>query len=215
MSTIDPLVTDRLAQSGGERGCAFVDAPVGRLASHAERGESLSWSARRTTRLRARQAAVRGDGHDHSSLRRRPAPACGRSSSTTIWRSCRASSTPRRSRCVSASASSLAKTLDVLSRDDGDQRPAEDRVASQGAEGRHRAGLHDRSGAQGSDADRRSGQRRTGAAAVGAAAREAFSSLAAEATAAKDFSAMVDVLCDLAQIARARLSTTRVANLKI
>jgi 4-hydroxybutyrate dehydrogenase/sulfolactaldehyde 3-reductase len=41
MSTIDPLVTDRLAVAASERGIGFVDAPVGRLASHAERGESL------------------------------------------------------------------------------------------------------------------------------------------------------------------------------
>jgi 4-hydroxybutyrate dehydrogenase/sulfolactaldehyde 3-reductase len=41
MSTIDPRVTDRLAASANERGIAFVDAPVGRLASHAERGECL------------------------------------------------------------------------------------------------------------------------------------------------------------------------------
>lgn len=41
MSTIDPLVTDRLAAAARGRGLAFVDAPVGRLASHADRGESL------------------------------------------------------------------------------------------------------------------------------------------------------------------------------
>ncbi len=41
MSTIDPLVTDRLAEAARGRGVAFVDAPVGRLASHADRGESL------------------------------------------------------------------------------------------------------------------------------------------------------------------------------
>jgi 4-hydroxybutyrate dehydrogenase/sulfolactaldehyde 3-reductase len=41
MSTIDPLVTDRLAAASAARGIAFADAPVGRLASHAERGESL------------------------------------------------------------------------------------------------------------------------------------------------------------------------------
>jgi 4-hydroxybutyrate dehydrogenase/sulfolactaldehyde 3-reductase len=41
MSTIDPLVTDRLAADAAARGLAFADAPVGRLASHAERGESL------------------------------------------------------------------------------------------------------------------------------------------------------------------------------
>ena len=41
MSTIDPLVTDRLAAEATRSGFAFADAPVGRLASHAERGESL------------------------------------------------------------------------------------------------------------------------------------------------------------------------------
>lgn len=41
MSTIDPLVTDRLAAVAATRGIAFADAPVGRLASHAERGECL------------------------------------------------------------------------------------------------------------------------------------------------------------------------------
>ena len=41
MSTIDPLVTDRLAAAAAAKGIGFVDAPVGRLASHAERGECL------------------------------------------------------------------------------------------------------------------------------------------------------------------------------
>ena len=41
MSTIDPLVTDRLALAAAAKRCGFVDAPVGRLVSHAVRGESL------------------------------------------------------------------------------------------------------------------------------------------------------------------------------
>lgn len=41
MSTIDPMVTDRLAKAAAAKGLGFVDAPVGRLASHADRGESL------------------------------------------------------------------------------------------------------------------------------------------------------------------------------
>ena len=41
MSTVDPLLTDRAASAAAGKGIAFVDAPVGRLASHAERGESL------------------------------------------------------------------------------------------------------------------------------------------------------------------------------
>ena len=41
MSTIDPETTDRLARLAKARGIGFVDAPVGRLASHSDRGESL------------------------------------------------------------------------------------------------------------------------------------------------------------------------------
>ena len=41
MSTVDPLTTDALARKADGKGIAFVDAPVGRLASHADRGESL------------------------------------------------------------------------------------------------------------------------------------------------------------------------------
>lgn len=41
MSTIDPDTTDRLARAAAVKGVAFVDAPVGRLASHADRGDSL------------------------------------------------------------------------------------------------------------------------------------------------------------------------------
>ena len=41
MSTVDPLATDRLAAALQGAGMSLVDAPVGRLATHADRGESL------------------------------------------------------------------------------------------------------------------------------------------------------------------------------
>lgn len=41
MSTIDPLVTDKIAALALDNGLRFADAPVGRLAQHADRGESL------------------------------------------------------------------------------------------------------------------------------------------------------------------------------
>jgi 4-hydroxybutyrate dehydrogenase/sulfolactaldehyde 3-reductase len=41
MSTVDPETTDALAAACAAKGLGFVDAPVGRLAAHAERGESL------------------------------------------------------------------------------------------------------------------------------------------------------------------------------
>ena len=41
MSTIDPLATDRLNAAAQAHGLTMADAPVGRLAEHADRGESL------------------------------------------------------------------------------------------------------------------------------------------------------------------------------
>ena len=41
MSTIDPLATDRLSAAATQHGLTMVDAPVGRLAEHADRGECL------------------------------------------------------------------------------------------------------------------------------------------------------------------------------
>jgi 4-hydroxybutyrate dehydrogenase/sulfolactaldehyde 3-reductase len=41
MSTVNPLATDRIALRLAGKDMSFVDAPVGRLASHADRGESL------------------------------------------------------------------------------------------------------------------------------------------------------------------------------
>lgn len=41
LSTIDAKGTDRVASACAAKGIAFVDAPIGRLALHAERGESL------------------------------------------------------------------------------------------------------------------------------------------------------------------------------
>lgn len=41
MSTIDPFETDRVASALAAKGMSMVDAPVGRLAVHADRGECL------------------------------------------------------------------------------------------------------------------------------------------------------------------------------
>jgi 4-hydroxybutyrate dehydrogenase/sulfolactaldehyde 3-reductase len=41
MSTVDTGTVDRLATAAAERGLSFADAPVGRLAAHADKGQSL------------------------------------------------------------------------------------------------------------------------------------------------------------------------------
>ena len=71
MSTVDPLLTDRIAAAAAEKGIAFVDAPVGRLASSC-RARRIAVHGRRDGRgVCAREAAARSDGHDDPSLRRR------------------------------------------------------------------------------------------------------------------------------------------------
>lgn len=41
LSTVLPQTSDALAEAAAAKGCFFVDAPIGRLAEHADRGESL------------------------------------------------------------------------------------------------------------------------------------------------------------------------------
>lgn len=41
MSTVDPATCDTLASAALDKGLAYADSPVGRLAAHADRGESL------------------------------------------------------------------------------------------------------------------------------------------------------------------------------
>jgi 4-hydroxybutyrate dehydrogenase / sulfolactaldehyde 3-reductase len=41
MSTVDPMTTDKVSAALAAKGMAMVDAPIGRLAAHADRGESL------------------------------------------------------------------------------------------------------------------------------------------------------------------------------
>ena len=41
LSTVDPVTTDKLSVALAAKGMSMVDSPIGRLASHAERGECL------------------------------------------------------------------------------------------------------------------------------------------------------------------------------
>ena len=69
MSTVDPHTTDQLARDAMAKGLGFVDAPVGRLASHAERGDSLFHGGRLGRRFCQGQTASRSDGKCDLSLR--------------------------------------------------------------------------------------------------------------------------------------------------
>ena len=103
---------------------------------------------------------------------------------------------------------SLKKTLDVHPRHDRDERPARDRLASEGPEGRHSS--------QGSRSISRTriltlivnaANAANVPMPVAAVAREAFSVARSRGYGAKDFSSIVDVLCDIAGIEKPRLNS--------
>ena len=137
MSTIDPLVTDRLAAEAAASGFTFADAPVGRLASHAERGESLFMVgasddvfARIKPMLEAMGTTIHhcggvGTGHAHEAREQLP-----RDHLVPAQR--------RGDRAVAALRPHAREDARRHPRHDGDERPAQDRVAVEGAQGRRR-----------------------------------------------------------------------------
>jgi 4-hydroxybutyrate dehydrogenase/sulfolactaldehyde 3-reductase len=205
LSTIEPEMTDKLHEQAKARGFRAVDAPIGRLAWHAERGESLFMVG-----------AERDDFDEVKPL----LEAMG----TTIHY-CGPGGTGTRTKLVNnylaiiscqlnAEALSLsqrfgldlATTLDVIHGTTatngqlkvnwpnkvlaGDTDPGftidlahKDLTLIVGAANQARVPVP-----------------------VAAAAREAFSTARARGYGSQDFSAMVDVLCDLAQAERARTS---------
>lgn len=204
MSTIDPLVTDRLAAAAVAKGCAFVDAPVGRLASHADRGECLFMVG----------------ATDESLLRVRPLlEAMG----TTIHH-CGGTGAGMRTKLVNNYLAiiscqlnaealalsqrfglSLEKTLEVIhgtTATNGQLRIAWPAKVLQGdIEPGFTIDLAHKDLTLIVEAANTAGVPMP----VAAAAREAFSAARVLGYGAKDFSAMVDVLCDLARIEKPRL----------
>jgi 4-hydroxybutyrate dehydrogenase/sulfolactaldehyde 3-reductase len=204
MSTVDPLLTDRIAAAAAEKGIAFVDAPVGRLAAHAERGESL-FMVGATAEAFARVKPL--------------LEAMG----TTIHH-CGGAGTGMRTKLVNnylaivscafnAEALALSqrfgltleKTLDVVHGTTATNGQLKIAWAAKVLKGDTEPGFT-------IDLAHKDLTLIVDAAntvrvpmPIGAAARESFSAARTQGQGAKDFSAMVDILCDLAHIDRPRL----------
>lgn len=205
MSTVDPLLTDRAATAAAAKGIDFVDAPVGRLAAHAERGESLFMAG----------------GTAEAFARVRPLlEAMG----TTIHH-CGGAGTGMRTKLVNnylaivscafnAEALALSqrfglsieKTLDVIhgtTATNGQLRIAwANKVLKGDTEPGFTIDLAHKDLTLIVDAANTARVPMP----IGAAARESFSAARTQGQGARDFSAMADVLCDLARITRPRLS---------
>jgi 4-hydroxybutyrate dehydrogenase/sulfolactaldehyde 3-reductase len=204
MSTIDPMVTDRLAATAIARGCAFVDAPVGRLASHAERGESLFMvGAEPETFARVKPLLdAMGTTVHHCG-------AVGTGIRTKLVNNYLAIvSCAFNAEALALSQQfglSLEKTLDVIHGTTATNGQLRIAWPSKVLKGDTDPGFT-------IDLAHKDLTLIVDAAndvkvpvPIAAAARESFSSARGAGAGAKDFSAMVDVLCDRAQIARPRL----------
>ena len=204
MSTVDPLLTDRLAAAASDKGCVFVDAPVGRLAAHAERGESLFMVgatdeafARVKPLLEAMGTVIYHCGGPGAGMRTKlvnnylAITSCAFNAEAIAL--------------AQRFGLSLEKTLDVIhgtTATNGQLKiawPA--KVLKGDTEPGFTIDLAHKDLTLIVDAANAAKVPMP----IGAAAREAFSVARAHGQGAKDFSAMADVLCDLAHITRPRL----------
>jgi 4-hydroxybutyrate dehydrogenase/sulfolactaldehyde 3-reductase len=204
MSTVDPLLTDRLAAGAGAKGIAFVDAPVGRLASHAERGESLfmvgataQGFARVKPLLEAMGTTIHHCGGPGSGMRTK-----------LVNNYLAIVSCAFNAEALALSQRfglSLEKTLDVVhgtTATNGQLKIAwANKVLKGDTEPGFTIDLAHKDLTLIVDAARASQVPMP----IGATALESFSAARAHGEGKKDFSAMVDILCDIARIDRPRL----------
>lgn len=205
MSTIDPLLTDRVAAAAAGKGIVFVDAPVGRLASHAERGESLfmvgataDGFARVSPLLEAMGTTIHHCGGAGTGIRTK-----------LVNNYLAIVSCAFNAEALALSQQfglSLEKTLDVVHGTTATNGQLKIAWAAKVLKGDTSPGFT-------IDLAHKDLTLIVDAAhavkvpmPIGAAAREAFSAARIQGQGAKDFSAMADVMCDFAHIPRPRLS---------
>jgi 4-hydroxybutyrate dehydrogenase / sulfolactaldehyde 3-reductase len=204
MSTIDPRVTDRIAAMAAAKGVGFADAPVGRLASHAERGESLFMVgaadevfARVKPMLDAMGTTVHHCGGAGAGMRTKLV------NNYLAIISCQLNA-----EAIALSQRfglSLEKTLDVIHGTTATNGQLKIAWPAKVLKGDTTPGFtidlahKDLSLiVEAANADKVPVP-------IAAAAREAFSAARSQGHGAKDFSAVVDILCDLAGITKPRL----------
>jgi 4-hydroxybutyrate dehydrogenase/sulfolactaldehyde 3-reductase len=206
MSTIDPLVTDRLAGAAREKSVAFVDAPVGRLAAHAERGESLFMVgadddafARVKPLLEAMGNTIHHCGGVGTGMRTKLV------NNYLAIISCQLNA-----EAIALSQRfglSLRKTLDVLYGTTATNGQLAIAWPAKVLKGDTEPGFTIDLAHKDLTLIVNAGNAVKVPMPVAAVAREAFSTARAQGYGGKDFSSIVDVLCDIAQIEKPRLNT--------
>jgi 4-hydroxybutyrate dehydrogenase / sulfolactaldehyde 3-reductase len=205
MSTIDPAVTDALAAAARAAGMDFADAPVGRLASHAERGESLFMVgaeppvfARITPMLEAMGTTIHHCGGVGTGMRTKLV------NNYLAIISCQLNA-----EAIALSQRfglSLEKSLDVIHGTTATNGQLKIAWPSKVLKGDVAPGFTIDLAHKDLSLIVDAANAARVPVPIAAAAREAFSTARAEGHGAKDFSAMVDVLCARAGITPPRLS---------
>ena len=203
LSTIDPETTDALHEAAKQKGCSAIDAPIGRLAWHADRGESLFM--------------VGGEQKDFETIK----PLLEAMGTTIHY--CGPGGTGTRTKLVNnylaiilcqlnAEALALTKrfgldlatTLDVIHGTTATNGQLKVNWPNKVLAGDTDPGFTIDLAHKDLSLIVQAANASRVPVPVAAAAREAFSTARARGYGGQDFSAMVDVLCDLAQIERAR-----------
>ena len=204
-STVDPLLTDRLAAEAARRGSGFADAPLGRLASHAERGESLFMVGagdRDFTRLKPLLDAM-GTTIHHCG-------AVGTGIRTKLVNNYLAIvSCAFNAEAVALSQKfglSLEKTLDVVHGTTATNGQLKMAWATKVFKGDTEPGFAIDLAHKDLTLIVNAANAAQVPMPIGAVAREAFNNARAQGHGAKDFSAMGDIHCEIAHVARPRLS---------
>ena len=205
MSTIDPIATDRLAQAAAEKGCSFMDAPVGRLASHADRGECLFMVgatdadfARARPLFEAMGTTIHHCGPPGSGMRTKLV------NNYLAIVSCQLNAEALA--LCQRFGLSLPKTLDVLHGTTATNGQLKINWASKVLKGDVEPGFTIDLAHKDLTLIVEAANAARVPMPVGAAAREAFSTARSRGFGPSDFSAMVDALCDVADIPKPRLS---------
>ena len=204
MSTVDPLLTDLLAAAATEKGIAFVDAPVGRLASHAERGESLFMvgaTAEAFARVRPLLEAMGTTIHHCGG------PGTGmRTKLVNNYLAIVSCAFNAEALALSQRFGlSLEKTLDVVHGTTATNGQLKIAWASKVLKGDTAPGFTIDLAHKDLTLIVNAARECRVPMPIGVTALESFTAARTHGEGAKDFSAMVDVLCDRAQIARPRL----------
>jgi 4-hydroxybutyrate dehydrogenase / sulfolactaldehyde 3-reductase len=206
LSTIEPEVTDKLHAAAKAKGCKAVDAPIGRLAWHADRGESLFMVGADSAdfeRVKPLLDAMGTTVHH-----------CGPGGSGTrtklVNNYLAISLTQLNAEALALSQRfglNLAKTLDVIHGTTATNGQLKINFPNKVLAGDTDPGFTIDLAHKDLSLIVQAANAARLPMPVAAAVREQFSSARARGFGNQDFSAMADVLCDLVQVERARLKS--------